>query len=137
MCYMLYGAINREVSPLDYARLSAGSPYTIRPGTKQALARCIAREDGSFRVTTHPCDCDFPLGAANPDAEPLTQLAQLILALRGARNAKCVYLCKTWTGTENESEQTVHVDDIDLPSFLADAKTDCLYRIDLYKRHAP
>ena len=135
MCYMLYGAINQEISPLDHARAGAGSPFTIRPGTRQALELSISRDDGSFRVTAHPCDCDFPFGGAKPDAEELIRLAQLIRALRSARNAKCIYLCKTWTGTQNKSEETVHIDDIDLPRFLADAKTDCLYRIDLYRRY--
>ena len=136
MCYMLYGAVNREVSPLDYARVRAESRFTIRPGTKQALELCIQRDDGSFRVTASPCDCDFPLGTGTPEAEPLAELAGLIRALRTVRNAKCVYLCKTWTGTRNKSEETVHIDDIDLPKFLADAKTDCLYRIDLYRRYS-
>lgn len=135
MCYMLYGAVNAEVSPPDHARASAGFPFSIRPGTKQALELSISRDDGSFRVTARHCDCDFPFGMAKPDAEELVRLAQLIRALRSARNAKCVYLCKTWAGTRNESEETVHIDDVDLQRFLADAKTDRLYRIDLYPRH--
>ena len=135
MCYMLYGAINQEISPIDYARVRAGSRFAIRPGTRQALELSIEQDNNSYRVTPYSCDCDFPFGASNPDAEELAELARLIRSLRTVRNAKCVYLCKTWTGDQNESEETVHIDDIDLPRFLADAKTNCLYRIDLYRRY--
>ena len=134
MCYMLYGAINQEVSPIDYARVRAGSRFTLRPGTRQAMEQSIAQVNDSYRVTARLCDCDFPFGAANPDAEELAELVRLIRNLRTVRNVKCVYLCKTWTGDKNESEETVHIDDIDLPHFLADAKTNCLYRIELYRR---
>ena len=135
MCYMLYGAVNRDVSPPDYAKLRGDTPFTIRPGTKEALGLSIERDEADFRLTTRPCDCDFPLGAGNPEAEDLKELARLLRSLRSARNAKCVWLCKTWAGTRNKSEETVHIDDVDLPTFLAAAKTDCLYRIDLYRRY--
>lgn len=66
----------------------------------------------------------------------LIELSRQIHALRSARNAKRVWLCKTWAVTRNKSEETVHIDDVDLPRFLAAAGTDCLYRIDLYQRYA-
>ena len=135
MCYMLYGAINREVSPIDYNKVSEDSRFSIRPGTRQALEQSIQQDNDDFRITRHHCDCDFPLGTGKPDAEELAELSRLIHTLRTVRNAKCVYLCKTWAGTQNKSETTVHIDDIDLPRFLADGKTDCLYRIDLFQRH--
>ena len=134
---MLYAlrAVNRDISPLDYTRLSTGSRFAIRPGTKEALGMSIERDEFDFRVTTRPCDCDFPFGAGDPKADDLTELARLIRSLRTARNAKCVFLSKTWAGTENKTEKTVHIDDVDLPGFLAAAETDCLYRIDLYRRY--
>ena len=134
MCYLLYGAINEDVSPLDYERLSATSRFSIRPGTKEELRRSIEREKYDFRVTSRLCDCDSPFGGGKADDEELLELSQLIHALRAARNAKRVYLCRTWVGTQNQSEERVHIDDVDLPSFLASAKSDCLYRIDLYRR---
>ena len=93
------------------------------------------RDEADFRLTTRPCDCDFPLGAGKPEAEDLKELARLLRSLRSARNAKCVWLCKTWAGTRNKSEETLHIDDVDLPRFLAAAEADCLYRIDLYQRY--
>ena len=71
---------------------------------------------------------------ADKSLEELSALSQLIHSLRSARNAKRVYLCRTWIGTQNTSEVRVHIDDVDLPSFLSFAKTDCLYQIDLYRR---
>ena len=135
MCYMLYGAVNRDLSPLDYAKLRADAPFTIRPGTKEALGLSIERDEADFRLTARPCDCDSPFGTGKADAEELVALSRQIQELRSARNAKCVWLCKTWAGTRNKSEETVHIDDVDLPTFLAAAKTDCLYRIDLYQRY--
>ncbi|MBR0224622.1 MAG: hypothetical protein IJL92_01060 [Thermoguttaceae bacterium] len=80
------------------------------------------------------CDCDSPFGGGKADDEELLELSRLIHALRAARNAKRVYLCRTWIGTQNKTEERVHIDDVDLPSFLAAAESDCLYRIDLYRR---
>ena len=135
MCYMLYGAVNKEISPADYQKLSSFTRFSIRPGTKQALGLSIERDEADFRLTTRPCDCDSPFGTGKADAEELIELSRQIHALRSARNAKCVWLCKTWAGTRNKSEETVHIDDVDLPRFLAAAETDCLYRIDLYQRY--
>ena len=135
MCYMLYGAVNKEILPLDYDKLSAHSRFSIRPGTKQALSESIERDSAEFRLTTRACDCDSPFGAGKADDEELVALSKQILALRGARNAKYVLLCKTWAGTRNKSEERVHIDDVDLPAFLAAAKSDCLYRIDLFARY--
>ena len=56
MCYMLYGAINQEVSPIDYARVRAGSRFAIRPGTRQAMEQSIEQVSDSYRVTAHLCD---------------------------------------------------------------------------------
>ena len=135
MCYMLYGAVNKDVSQIDYTRLCVGSRFSIRPGTTQELGLSIERDEADFRLTTRPCDCDFPLGAGNADEEELIVLSRQIHAPRKARNVKCVWLCKTGAGTRNTSEETVHIDDVDLPCFLAAAKTDCLYRINLYFRY--
>ena len=134
MCYMLYGAVNRDLSPLDYAKLRADAPFTIRPGTKESLGLSIERDEVDFRLTTRPCDYDSPFGTGKADAEELVALSRQIQALRSARTVKCVWLCKTWAGTRNKSEETLHIDDVDLPRFLAAAKADCLYRIDLYQR---
>ena len=92
MCYMLYGAVSKEISPVDYQRLSAFSRFSIRPGTKRELGLSIERDEADFRLTARPCDCDFPLGAGNPDAEDLKELARLLRSLRSARNVKCVWL---------------------------------------------
>lgn len=135
MCYMLYGAVNKEISPMDCAKLPVESRFTIRPGTKQELGLSIERDEADYRLTTRPSDCDSPFWTGKADADELIELSRQIHALRSARNAKCVWLCKTWAGTRNKSEETLYIDDVDLPTFLAAAKTDCLYRIDLYQRY--
>ena len=135
MCYMLYCAVNKDISPMDCAKLPVESRFTIRPGTKQELGLSIERDEADYRLTTRPSDCNSPFGTGKADADELIELSRQIHALRSARNAKCVWLCKTWAGTRNKSEETLYIDDVDLPTFLAAAKTDCLYRIDLYRRY--
>lgn len=75
MCYMLYGAVNKEISPPDYQKLSSFTRFTIRPGTKQALGLSIERDEADFRLTTRPCDCDSPFGTGKADAEELIELS--------------------------------------------------------------
>lgn len=87
---------------------------------------------GSGKV---PATAGFPLGCGNAKEPKLLALVEAIQSLRSVRGVKCVWFCMTWAGDQNDSEETIHIDDVDLPTFLASAKTNCLYRIDLYRRH--
>ncbi len=134
MCYILYGAVNEEVNAKDYEQISNGLKYTFKLGTKHDLKECIVNQTYEYRVTKRPCDCDFPVGMKDPAAPELKELTEALRKFKEIRGAKCVYLCKTWTGKRNIREVTVHIDDVDIPSFLADMEFNCLYRIDLYPR---
>ena len=132
MCYMLYGAMDPSVHPDDYKRASQGSDYTFPIGTKHDVKMAIQKASGEYRVTQWMCDCDFPVGKQDPTAKELRSLANLMTDLQAARNAKCLYLAKAWTGQGCKSEERVHIKDLDLPAFLANLQERCLYRIDLY-----
>ena len=134
MCWMLYGAVNREANPLDLARIGK-SDFYFRPGTLHDVTMSVQRADGSGRLRESTCDCGFPLGCGDAKEPELLALAEAIQSLRSVRGVKCVWFCMTWAGDQNDSEETIHIDDVDLPTFLAAAKTNCLYRIDLYRRH--
>ena len=80
MCYILYGAVNREVNAADLERITKRSRYTFRPGTKHDLKMCISGNTYEYRVTDWVCDCDFPVGAKDPQAKELKELTKLIRA---------------------------------------------------------
>ncbi len=134
MCYFAYSAVNPEVNPEDLAKLSRESPYYFQPGTRHDIKMAVAEESGEFRLTDWCCDCDFPLCEGNAQAPEVMELAAELEKLRTVRGIKCVYLCKTWSGDRNKKEVTVHIEDVDLPEFMAGMGTETLYRIDLYPR---
>lgn len=132
MCYIAYSAVNPEVHPGDLAKLNKKGDYFFQPGTKHDIKMAVVEENEDFRLTDWCCDCDFPLCEGDSGAPELRKLAAELEKLRAVRGIRCVYLCKTWTGDRNKKEETVHIDDLDLPAFLAGMRTGTLYRIDLY-----
>ncbi len=135
MCYFVYSAVNPEINSADYEKMFRESQFRFRPGTRHDIKMAVAEESGDFRLTRLCCDCAFPLGEGNAQAPELLELTEQLEKLRSVRGIKCVYLCKAWTGKRNKKEETVHIDDLNLPSFLAGMKTETLYRIDLYPRY--
>ena len=131
MCYILYGAVNKEIDTADWEKINASSDFTIRAGTKHDLKMCVLNNTGDYRMTDSVCDCEFPLGMENPAAEDIRKLAELLTAFQKARNAKWIVLCKTWEGQRNKSEETVDIHTINTADFLAQAKVNCLYQINL------
>ena len=132
MCYFIYGAVNKETNLKDLEQLLSGSGYFFRHGTKHDVKEAAMNDSEDYCVRKSICDCKFPIGMGNADAPELKALSEAIHKLRGARGIKCVYLAKAWAGKLIRSEQRVHVEDIAIESFLADASENCLYRIDLY-----
>ncbi|MBO4879888.1 MAG: hypothetical protein J5544_06470 [Clostridia bacterium] len=134
MCYFMLGALNSEINTSDSKKLLEGSDFSFQPGTKHDLKMAALNGSGSFRMTQSICDCDFPFGNGDEDAEKLQQLSDVLHKLCAARNAKCVFICKAWAGKPIKDEITVHIDDLDA-AFLAQAKPNYLYRIDLFEKH--
>lgn len=135
MCYFAYSAVNPEINTADYEKLFLHSEYHFRPGTKHDIKMAVAEESGDFRLTDWCCDCDLPLCEGNAQAPELLELAAQLEKIRTVRGIKCVYLCKVWSGDRCKGEETVHIDDLDLPEFLAGMRRKTLYRIDLYPRY--
>lgn len=134
MCYIAYSAVNPEINIADYEKLFRNSEYHFRPGTRHDIKMAVAEESENFRLTHLCCDCDLPLCKGDTRAPELLELATQLEKLRTVRGIKCVYLCKTWTGKRNKKEETVHIEDLNLPEFLAGMSKQTLYRIDLYPR---
>ena len=132
MCYILYGATDKSIDPNDYESALRKSPYKFRIGTKHDVKMCIVNDSYEYRVTDWVCDCEFPVGEKDVGAKPLVELATLINDLKDARNSKCIYISKTWAGKRNKTEKNIHINDIDIISFLANMDLDCLYRVDFH-----
>lgn len=135
MCYFAYSAVNPEINTADYEKLFRDSEYHFRPGTKHSIKMAVAEESEDYRLTRGCCDCDLPLCEGDAAAPELRELVECLEKLRKARGIKCVYLCKTWAGDRNKREETVHIEDVSLPEFLAGMRNETLYRIDLYPRY--
>ena len=132
MCYILYGAIDKSIDRSDYEAALHKSPYKFNIGTKHDVKMCIINDSYEYRVTDWVCDCEFPVGEKDESAKPLVDLAALINKLKNSRESKYIYISKTWSGRKIKNEKNIHIDDIDIISFLAHMDKNCLYRIDLH-----
>ena len=132
MCYILYGATDKAIDQDDYKAALKKSHYKFCIGTKHDIKMCIVNDSYEYRVSDWVCDCEFPVGKKDVSVKPLIELALLINELKNARNSKCIYISKTWAGRKNKTEKNIHINDIDIVSFLANMDLDCLYRIDFH-----
>jgi hypothetical protein len=135
MCYFLYGGINEDANAADLKTVKNSSAFAFRPATHDEITNCIATGNGRFRLTHSNCDCDTAVGSGNATAQELKNVSGYIHNLRAVRNARHIYLAKNFTNEKMESEQTCHVDEIDLAEWLAHIKNNCLYKIQLFKKY--
>ena len=132
MCYIIFGAINKEINHEDYENALKGSKYTFKIGTKHNVKMCAVNNTYEYRVTDWVCDCEFPVGNKDEGSVELKELADLINKLRDARNSKFIYISKNWAGKRNKSEKNIHINDIEIIPFLANMESNCLYKIDFH-----
>ncbi len=135
MCYILYGAVNKEINESDRENIMKNAKYNFESGSKHDIKEAAANENYSYRVTRGQCDCDFPVGLHDSGAKELGDIQKLLFELKTARGVKCIYLARVWAGKKCKKEVQVHIDDIDIPAFLAEIENECLYRIDLFERY--
>lgn len=135
MCYFLYGAINLGINESDYAKINNASGYHFKIGTSEDVNRCIDIDGDNFRLRNSVCDCNTAIGNHKTGKSELNKFRVFLFELQNIRGIKHVYISKNWVGERNESEKSVHIQDIDLLSFLADLQDNCLYKIDLYKKY--
>lgn len=135
MCYFLRGAINDGINTLDYEKVLNDMNLHFLIGTDQDVNLSVRNEDGIYRITNEYCDCGTPVGCGHTNMKGLDSYIKDILRLRTVRGIKHIYICKNWTGEYNETKETVHIDDIDFPCFLANIQDNCLYKIHIYKKY--
>lgn len=135
MCYFLYGTVNDGINENDFNSKTENTDYHFKIGKKDDLSKCIKECKADYRITYNHCDCDSPVGAKDTDNEELKELGKLLIDLKSVRGIKHIYISKNWIEETNTKEETVHIDDIDIVSFLADVEENCLYKIEMYSRY--
>lgn len=138
MCYFLRGAINDGINDSDYAeilRKSEYSQYHFKNGTEKDVNSSVEKGDFIYRITGGMCDCSTPLGAHHENKNGIREFADMLTSMQSIRNIKHVYLSLNWVGSKNTKKETVHIQDIDIPYFLANIEENCLYKIMLYKKY--
>lgn len=111
------------------------SEYHFNIGTKRDIETNAVNSCYKYRITRRVCDCDSAIGLKNPENTELSKYEALLNSLKSVRGIKHIYIGKLWIGKTFENGATAHIDDIDIPHFLADLKDNCLYKIELYKRY--
>ncbi|MBQ2758893.1 MAG: hypothetical protein IKJ88_05685 [Clostridia bacterium] len=135
MCYFLYGAVNREINERDYKNIIKNSKYHFVPGDIADVNSCVANCAENYRITSNHCDCESAVGGKDIYNEELKNWEELLLKLKTAQGIKYVLLSKNWWKETNTKQETIHIDDVDIASFLADIENNCLYQIYLYPKY--
>ena len=65
----------------------------------------------------------------------MKSLEKLLINLKKVRGIKYILISKNWVKETNNKQEIVHIDDIDILHFLANAEDNCLYRIEMYKKY--
>lgn len=135
MCYFLYGAVNKGLNDSDFKNKTENYNFRFNLGDSKDVNLCVKSCSDEYRITSNHCDCHTAIGQKNSDEKELKELSSLLTSLKEVRGIKYALLCKNWCKETNNKQETVHIDDIDTPTFLANIQDNCLYKIDLYKKY--
>lgn len=133
MCYFLYGAVNDGINKDDYNKLMSSDTFHFNIGTSEQVNKCVKLCGEKFRITDRICDCETAIGNHKTGESEIAELSELIKSFKNIRGTKYIALSKNWWKDTNASTETVNIYDIDLISFLAELKENCLYKIEFYK----
>ena len=135
MCYFLYGAINQGANDSDLLSATKNFSFRFNIGDIRDVNLCVKNCTNDFRITTNHCDCKTAIGSNNPDEMEIKELSSLLFKCKDVRGIKYALISKNWWQKRNKRQETVHIDDIDVPTFLAGIQDNCLYKIELYKKY--
>ncbi|MBE6903789.1 MAG: hypothetical protein E7480_04185 [Ruminococcaceae bacterium] len=135
MCYFLYGAVNNGINDDDYKKATKDAEYHFNCGDINSVNNCVENCGTGYRITLNHCDCDTAIGQKNTNKNQLKNLEELLLYIKKVRGIKHILISKNWWKETNNKQETVHIDDIDILSFLANMEDNCLYKIELYKKY--
>lgn len=135
MCYFLYGAINEGIDTDAYNQAAKSSNFHFNIGNAEKVNHCVKNCDDDYRITVEYCDCNTAIGDKHTNRKQLKDLQELLFRLKDIRGIKHIFISKNWANETNETEETVHINDIDVLYFLANIQDNCLYKIELYKKY--
>ena len=96
--------------------------YHFRIGKEKDVNACVEACKEEYRIAHQPCDCESSIGEKDPQKADLKELEELFVQLKTVRGIKYVWLSKNWWKNTNLKQEAVHVDDINVPHFLANAE---------------
>lgn len=140
MCYFLYGGINEGINIKDFKKIQNDS-FDFHVTTKDEFKKAVFKENHEYRITYNMCDCGSPIGKGkeNLNSEELKyikEMADYIYKFCDIRGIQYILISKSEACDEIEKEEeTVHIQDIDLISYLANIEENRIYKIQLFKRY--
>ncbi|MBQ9409952.1 MAG: hypothetical protein IJU28_11265 [Clostridia bacterium] len=129
MCWILYGALQGKVDADALHAVNARHACHFELGTRHAVKMAVTAEDWAYRLTDGCCDCESPIGAHDPGAAEVADMAALIAELCALDGAETLTLCKTWRDDRCRQERAVKRSEADLPRLLADLAPRTLYTL--------
>lgn len=135
MCYFLYGAVNDGINDSDFKAKTENFDFRFNTGDIKDVNLCVKNCTSDYRITRNHCDCHTAIGGKSVDEKELKDLSSLLLNLKDVRGIKYALLCKNWWKDTNKKQETVHIDDVNMEEFLANAEDNCLYKIELYRKY--
>ena len=140
MCYFLYGGINEGINIKDFKKIQ-NDCFDFHVTTKDEFEEAIYQDNHEYYMTHSMCDCGSPIGKGkeNLNSEELKyikELADYIYKFCDIRGVRYILISKSEACDEIEKEEeTVHIQDIDLISYLANIEENRIYKIQLFKRY--
>lgn len=135
MCYFLYGAVNKGVNENDLLNTTKNFNFCLNIGDIRDVNLSVNNCTNDFRITTNYCDCNTAIGQNHSENAEIKELSSLLFNLKEVRGIKYALISKNWWKNRNKRQETIHIDDVDVPTFLAGVQDNCLYRIELYKKY--
>ena len=129
MCWFVYGAVQGDMDEAAMGSVSERHECRLVCGTRHDVKMAALYVDGAFRVTRNVCDCDSAIGAHDPTADEVRDLAGLMREVGGLPGAKTISCCKTWAGERNKRERRLKLAEVELERFLADLEPGTLYTL--------
>ena len=134
MCMFLYGGIDDGVHRADYDKLKSEN-YHFNIGSREAILDDLNSHNYEYTITQGHCDCGTHIGQGNANHPEVKKLVEYINTLQSIHYIKWICVAKKWWDDDIEENQTVHINDIDLPHLLANVKEKCLYEIQMFRKY--
>ena len=140
MCYFLYGGINEGININDFKKIQ-NDRFDFHITTKDEFEKAVFKDNHEYHITHSMCDCNTPIGKGekNLNSEELKyikELADYIYKFCDIRGVRYILISKSEACDEIEKEEeTVHIQDIDLISYLANIEENRIYKIQLFIRY--